>query len=118
MDDPELPLYSQASMPYKRHQLIDILLTKIDESLVCGIQPLTVTENATFIIDLDRVCFDDLKADDLGSWKPKGTKHTYFRFNNEGETVYYTGTSCCKEAYDLIRHYYVHGTCSQTYRLT
>ena len=118
MDDPELPIYSQVSTPYGRHQLINILLAKnISQSKVCSTRPLTVTDNVTFIIDLDRVCFDDLKADDLGSWKPRGTKHTYFRFNDQGEVVYYTGTSRCKEAYDLIRCYYIHGTCSTFHRL-
>ena len=38
---------------------------------VCGSRPLGVTDNASFIIDLDCVRFSDLKADDLGSWTQK-----------------------------------------------
>ena len=50
MDDPELPIYSQVSIPYGRHQLIYILLAKNNsQSKVCSTRPLTVIDNATFI---------------------------------------------------------------------
>ena len=53
-DDPELPVYSCVCTPYKSHRLINILLDdSIDKWQVCGVQPLGVTENATFIINLD-----------------------------------------------------------------
>ena len=37
-------------------------------------QPLGVVENATFLIGIDSVNYQDLKADDLGVWVPTGTK--------------------------------------------
>ena len=43
-----------------------------------------VTKNASFIIDIDDVHFADLKTDDLKSWKPNGTKATYFRILPSG----------------------------------
>ena len=117
-NDPELPVYSQVSTPYKSHHLINVLLDDhIDKRRVCGVQPLGVTDNATFIVDLDRVCFDDIKADDVGSWKPTGTKHIYFCFNDDGETVYSQGVPCGAGYYNLIRRYYVHGTCQTFHRL-
>ena len=117
-DDPELPVFSCVSTPYKSHRLINILLDdSTDKRQVCGVQPLGVTENATFIINLDHVRFDDLKADDVGSWKPTGTKHTYFCFNDAGETMYSQGVSHAAGYYNLTRRYYVHGTCPTFHRL-
>ena len=62
--------------------------------------PLRVMDNASFIINLDHVLFE---ADDLGSWKPTGTKHTYFRFTDAGEIVYKQGVSHAAGYYDLTR---------------
>ena len=33
----------------------------------------------SILIDVDIVEFDDIKADDLGSWKATGNKKTFFR---------------------------------------
>ena len=85
MDDPDLPLYSQVASPYSCSQLIGILMNNsLSSDKVCGPRPLGVNDNATFVIDLDRVRFDDLKADDLGSWFQEGLKHTIFCLDNEG----------------------------------
>ena len=37
-----------------------------------------MTDNFSFIIDLDYVQFEDLKADDLGVWKSTGVKRGDF----------------------------------------
>ena len=101
--------------PYKCHQFIDILMGEnTDKKQVCRCQPPAVDTNVSFIIELDCVCF----ADDMGSWKSTGTKHTYFHFDKDGEILYGQKASCGKkEYYDLIRCYYVHGTCSKFHRL-
>ena len=39
---------------------------------------MTVTQNAAFIVSIDTVEFEDLKADNLRSWKGTGTKRMYF----------------------------------------
>ena len=41
-------------------------------------RPTGVSENATFLIDIDAVCFTDLKSDDMGTWKATGTKSAFF----------------------------------------
>ena len=65
-NDPELPLFSTMDHGYPVHLLIQTLLAaSVDESRVCKVQPLGVAKNAMFQIDLDRVHFEDLKADDL-----------------------------------------------------
>ena len=35
-------------------------------------------QNAVFMIDLDKVHFNDLKADDLGSWRATGINKLIF----------------------------------------
>ena len=118
MDDPDLPLYSQVASPYNCSQLIGILMNNsLSGGKVCGSRPLGVNDNATFVIDLDWVRFDDLKADDLGSWIQKGSKHTIFCLDKEGHIYYNQGNVCGKGYYTLMRCYYVHGTCSTFHRL-
>ena len=70
-------------------------------------------KNATFIVDVDDVNFNDLKADDLGSWITKGTKPTYFRLLPNGTIVVATGKPVIQEGssyYVLTRRYYTHAT--------
>ena len=71
-DDPTLPIYSTRSSSYSASDLCNILLS--DDLNVCRLQPLGVTDNASFVIDLDFVQFEDLKADDLGVWKSTGVE--------------------------------------------
>ena len=41
--------------------------------------------NASFTVDFDVVNCEDLKSDDLGSWKSTGTTQSFFRFSQSGE---------------------------------
>ena len=51
-----LPVYS----------LVNILLkSDLDVHKICHVQPLGVTENSSFVVDIDSVDFQDLKAGDL-----------------------------------------------------
>jgi len=54
---------------------------------VCTVQPLGVSQNAVFLIDIDIINFEDLKVDDLGLWKGTGTKKTYFRVLPSGAII-------------------------------
>ena len=120
-DDPQLPLFSQLESGYPVHSLIQTLLTdKVDVSHVCKVQPLGVMKNSAFMIDLDEVHFEDLKADDLGSWKATGTKRTYFRFTQSKSIRYASGKPCgsaVNEYFLLTRRYYVHKTYDRYHRL-
>ena len=72
-------MFSTVTYGYPAERMVRILMDPdLERDKVCHIQPMGVTSNATFIIDMDDVHFPDLKADDLGSWKPNGTKATYF----------------------------------------
>ena len=113
-NDPQLPIFSVVSNGYQATEVARILMDpKIDSSKVCRVQPRGVTKNATFIIDVDHVNFDDLKADDLGSWITKGTKPTFFRLLANGSICLATGKPELQEGSDyylLTRRYYTHAT--------
>jgi len=79
---------------------------------VCKIQPLGVTQNCTFVIDLDSVSVDDLRADDLGSWKPTGTRRSYFKLSETNEVDFFSRVPSEQSSYFvIIRRYFVHLTC-------
>ena len=44
------------------------ILMKGSIKVCCNVQPLGVTDNASFIVDIDAVSFKDLKTDDVGRW--------------------------------------------------
>ena len=97
-DDPELPMLARMDHGYPVHSLIQILLTSdVQENRICRVQPLGVTKNAVFQVDLDSVPFEDLKADDLGSWMATGTRRTYFRFTCTNAIRYATGVPASSE---------------------
>ena len=109
-DDKELPVFSTTSAGYLAEQVAKVLLNpNLDK--VCHVQPLGVTKNATFIVDVDDVAFSDLKADDLGTWKTNGTKTTHFWIRPSGTIVIspkQKGPDT--KSYIMTRRYYVHGT--------
>ena len=117
-DDPELPMLARMDHGYPVHSLIQILLTSdVQENRICRVQPLGVTKNAVFQVDLDSVPFEDLKADDLGSWMATGTRRTYFRFTCTKAIRYATGVPASSEYLLLTRRYYVHKTYNRFHRI-
>ena len=113
-NDPEMSMFSTITSGYQASELAHILLAKdMDLKRVCHIQPLGVTRNATFVVDLDDVLFSDLKADDLGTWTANGTKSTYFSMSPNGVVQIASGKptrSSRSSYYILTRRYYTHGT--------
>ena len=86
--DKQLPIFSKVTSGYGFDQLIEVLMTSnVDKSKICTVRPTGVSENATFVVDLDVVRFGDLKSDHLGSWNAIGTKSTYFRMTDTGIRV-------------------------------
>ena len=118
MNDPELPLLARMDHGYPVHALIQSLLpSDVQENHVCKVQPLGVTKNAVFQIDLDCVPFEDLKADDLGSWVATGTRRTYFRFTETNTIRYATGAPASDHYFMLTRRHYVHKTYNRFHRI-
>ena len=63
LDDKQMPIYSRVTSGYPIGDLVSILLrSDSDQEKVCSVQPLSVTENASFVVDVDVVNFNDLKA--------------------------------------------------------
>ena len=118
-DDPEMPIYSRAPSGYHVGELVDMLLKSTSSKFICTVQPLGVSENATFIIDVETVDIRDLKADDLGSWHPTGTKKSYFRFSNSGIlriSEKRPSSLASSQYYVLTRRYYVHKSYDKFHR--
>ena len=82
----------------------------LDECKVCSVCPTGVSENAAFIVDIDQVHFDDIKSDELGSWKATGTKSSFFTAASTGVKFLKKKPSRHSKYNVLIRRYYVHGT--------
>lgn len=116
-DDHEIPIYSRVTSGYHIGELVNMLL-KSDNRKVCTVQPLGVSENAAFIVDIDMVDLGDLKADDLGLWQPTGTKKSYFRFSQSG--MLKISEKCphgmLSQYYILTRRYYVHKSYDKYHR--
>ncbi len=115
-DDKQLPVYSQLTSGYGLPDLVKILMNpKIDDSSkVCKVQPLGVTKNCSFIVDIDSVNIDDLKADDNGSWKNNGTRRKYFVMNSKKKPEFSASAPISVHGYYcIIRRYYVHRTYSK-----
>ena len=88
-DDPQFPIYSRIMSGYVVGPLLNLLMvSEGNHSQICSVRPRGVFENATFVIDLDEVCFSDLRSDELGSWKATGTKSTWFRLTNDGVRIF------------------------------
>ena len=63
-DDGKLPVFSSGTSGYPAEQVVRILMDpELDQDKVCHIQPMGVTKNASFIIDVDDIPFANLKAD-------------------------------------------------------
>ena len=82
-NDKQIPIYSIVTSGYPLSDLVTILLkSDLDHEKVCTMQPLSVTDNVSFVIDVHAVDFHDLKANDLGSWSTTGTKKSFLTFSN------------------------------------
>ena len=104
--DMELPIFSRVTTGYAASCIIRILMLATPANKVSVVQPVAVSENATFIIDLEKVNFCDLKSDDMGAWEATGTKSTYFSFSEPSDTIVFTTKRGAR--YILRRRYYIH----------
>ena len=81
---------------------------------MCHIQPLGVDRNCTFIIDLNSISSDDLRADDMGSWKCNSTRRSYFKLNRKnGPDFLKAAPQQLVGTYHVIRRYFVHRSYSK-----
>ena len=96
--DHQLPIYSSLSSGLPVHRLINIILNPdVAPEKTCSVQPLGVMQNAAFLIDID---IDDIRADDLGSWKATGNKELFSSNVIRGSEVS-SNQTCWKCVYQL-----------------
>ena len=117
-----------ANFPFMLLLAVDIQLIRwltllkpdIPSEHICTVQALAVTQNAVFVVDVDSVNFEDLKADDLGSWTGTGTKKTYFRVLPSGDVRYSVkkpAPLAATQYFLLTRHYFIHKTYNKFHRM-
>ena len=95
-----------------------LLKSDLDIRKICDVQPLGVTENSCFVVDIDSVDFQHLNADDLGAWSTTGTKKCFFRFTPSG-TLRVTDkkpSNTNYSYYTLTHPYYVHKSYDKFHR--
>lgn len=100
-------------------QLVNILMTDIEDQYICKARPTGVSENASFIVDLECIKFGDINCDDVGIWKGTGTKSIYFRLH-KSEVLFAPvkpALSSLPSYNVLTRRYYVHSTYNLFHRI-
>ena len=77
-----LPVFTKDPIVLRPLEVMKILVEKKGflASKVCTSQPLHVEHHRTFIVDLNSLTNDnDVKCDDMGSWKNNSSHKFYFR---------------------------------------
>ena len=96
------------------HRLIDVMLNPdVAPDKIYSVQPLGVMQSAAFLIDIVTVAFDDIKADDLGSWKATENKKSFFHVTSLGAVKYLLSKPVGSVSTDyllLTRRYFVYLT--------
>ena len=118
-DDCSLPIFASLQYGYPQDRIIDILLvSSVPLEQICKVQPLGVSQNAVFVVDIDVVEFRDLKADDLGLWRGTGTrKHISDYCQPVVLDMLNANMMLVKKYLLLTRRYYVHQSSAKYYRM-
>ena len=120
-DDALTPVFSWKRDAYTREELVRILLEDHETERLCISQPINIQNNVTFLIDNVKMKNrDDIKCDDMGSWKRTGTPKSVFHVyrNKDGsfkdiKHVTRIETSAAEldsKMYILKRTYYVNNS--------
>lgn len=105
-------LYSSATDVMQPVDVFNAVLnTKHDAQVVCQQKPVGIKDTATFLIDTTKLRhFEDIKADDVGSWVHKGRPVRFYTIARLASGEVY-GAQLCEGAeatYKLTRIYYHH----------
>ena len=113
----EIPDFATGVVKYGAAELVQILLD--NKIHISSKQPLRVTTSKVFIVDTDKLSHhDDLKADDLGSWRNDGQHSRWVKVKRSSQGVTKVELcggkpECDSRAYCLHRHYFVHHSNSE-----
>ena len=68
------PVFSWRNTAYAAEEMVRVLMEKYDVENLCISQPLNVSNNVSFLLDVSYFeHLDELKCDDIGSWKHNGS---------------------------------------------
>ena len=104
----DIPVFATGPTKLSAGEIVRILLDKQRHS------GLRVWESKVFIVDTDKLSHpDDIKADDLGSWRNDGQHTRWVKVTQEGGRICRVEFCSGKpkndpHAYCLHRNYYVH----------
>ena len=106
-------------------ELITVLLNPPNPYKVCSTQPLSVQQNATFLVNCNRLqSYKDLSADDNGAWEPTGKPCVWFKiiFDKDSSVskVYkldHKPPVQSSEVYALYRYYSRHSSSADFRRM-
>lgn len=80
-------MFSYGAVKYNAGELVRILLDENHHN-VSKQQPLRVRESKSFLVDTDNLNDpDDIKADDLGSWRNDGQHSRWVKVKQVGSIV-------------------------------
>lgn len=86
MQNPKLPIFSRSTKRKSAEELMSVLLNSPNPQKLCSAQPLSVQENATFLVNCSKLeSCKDLSSDDNGAWEATGKPCTWFKilFDNK-----------------------------------
>ena len=113
-------VFSSGAIKYNASDLVRILLDeKHRDGRVSRHQPLRVRQSKSFLVDTNNLDDpDDIKADDLGSWRNDGQHSRWVKVNQVNEHVRSVKFCSGKPQNDpstfcLHRNYYIHHSSNQ-----
>ena len=108
-------MFATGLVKFNSTELVQILLDKErQKGFVCRKQPLRVKSSKVFLINTDYLGHpDDIKVDDLGSWRNDGQHSRWVKVKRNGRELLKVEICSGKpkndpNAYSLHRHYFVH----------
>lgn len=84
---PKIPVFETPISGYCVEEVLRIISEEVPQSKICVKKPSAVRTNASFVIDLTKVKFKDLAADDNGVWTTSTPRRMYEVERRCGEIV-------------------------------
>ena len=120
-----LPVYGHPRRGYNCEEIVHILLDPVfTDGLLSTTHPVSVEHNVSFVIDLNSLSNpNDVRADDLGSWKCTGSRRLTFMLKFGPATCHIVGSTSTSgtgsggSQVQIRRQYHVHGTDSDLHRM-
>ena len=119
-----MPVYGYPKRGYNIEQIVHILVQpNFDARLLCKTNPISVENNVSFVVDVSKLSNrNDVRADDLGSWKCTGSRSLQFlvKFDSESCTIVSNRSTSGDETVVVVyirRQYHVHDTDNDLHRM-